>query len=100
MIYIKEDQIDQIEYLIHQSIQGNHILFDLETVRQAFQQSFSEEEESANVEHHIEKLILKPSLNQKRAYLEKLDPDTLKKVIRTYFNIIENNLFEQSNNRH
>lgn len=106
MIYVSQDQLDQVEYLIRQSIQGNHVLFDTETVRKVFSPSAGRarsgvsEEDAYSVEHHIERLIVQPTLAQKRAYLEKLDRDTFEKVVRTYFNIVENNLFEKAEVRH
>jgi hypothetical protein len=100
LINLSKDYLNQVEYLIGQSIQGNHVLFDLETVRGIFwkegivQRSRFTEEDAYSVEHHLEKLILQPTLIEKRAYLEQLDRDTFEKVVKTYFNIVENNLFE------
>ncbi|MBC7690509.1 MAG: hypothetical protein H7222_01960 [Methylotenera sp.] len=98
MIYISEDQLNQVEYLIDQSRQGNHVLFDAETIKRVFNAiprvHFPNEEQCYTVEHHIERLIEKPSLMQKRAYLEQLDTDTFDLVVRTYFNIVENKMHE------
>ena len=58
------------------------------------------DEDSYAVEHHIENLILQPTLAQKRAYLEKLDERTFELVVRTYFNIVENSIYESSEVRH
>lgn len=106
MIYVSKRQLEQVEYLISQSIQGNHVLFDLDSVRQVFwhehttwETSFTSED-AYSVEHHLERLILQPTLAQKKAYLEQLDNLTYRKVVRTYFNIIENNLFEKKEIRH
>ncbi len=105
MIYVSKDQLRQVEYLIGQSIQGNHVLFDADIVRRVFAEGFPSEEHLAEtdayaVEHHIERLILLPTLLQKRAYLERLDRETFERVVRTYFNIVENNLFENREVRH
>lgn len=106
VIYISQEQLKEVEYLIHQSIQGNHILFDSDTIRSAFLHSSSvsplntdensepSDEDCYSVEHHIESLISKPSLPQKRAYLDRLDTETRQLVIRTYFNIVENSLYD------
>lgn len=105
MIYVSKDQLHQVEYLIEQSKQGNHVLFDTETVRRVFAnyknrlQRFTEEE-AYTVEHHIERLISQPSLAEKHAYLEALDRETYECVVRTYFNIVENNLYENVEVRH
>jgi len=103
MIYVSEDQLEQVEYLIGQSIQGNHILFDQDTIKRvfgAFDNDNPSEKEAYGVEHHIERMILQPTLLQKRAYLEKLDHKTFELVVRTYFNIVENSLFEQTESKH
>ncbi len=97
MITLSEDQLDQVEYLIHQSMQGHHVLFDLDRIRRVLSEttlhSFSEED-AYSVEHHIERTLGQPTLLEKKAYLAQLDETTLERVIRTYFNILENNLLE------
>ncbi len=103
MIYVSEDQLEQVEYLIGQSIQGNHILFDQDSIKKvfgAFDSQNPSEKETYGVEHHIERMILQPTLEQKRAYLEGLDRNTYELVVRTYFNIVENSLFEQLEVKH
>jgi hypothetical protein len=103
VIYVSKDQLEQVEYLISQSIQGNHVLFDPAMVRKIFEstgeKSFADSD-AYSVEHHIERLIEEPSLEAKKAYLESLDHETLERVVRTYFNIVENNLFENDEVRH
>ena len=96
MIYVSGEEYAQVEYLINQSIQGNHVLFDLATVRNAFEsgKDLNSIENSYEVEHHIERIILMRDLAEKKAYLEALDPAILENVIRTYFCIVENNLLE------
>jgi hypothetical protein len=97
VIHVSKRQLSQVEYLIGQSILGNHVLFDAEMVRRVLVDSSPIETADAHaVEHHIEKLILQPSIDEKRAYLEGLDQETLERVVRTYFNIVENNLYETS----
>ena len=107
MITVSKRQLGQVEYLIDQSIQGNHVLFDLEMLRSVFWSdqpnlwsSVVSPEEAYEVEHHIERIILQPTLAQKKAYVEKLDPDTLGRVIKTYFIIVENNLIQTNEVRH
>ncbi len=106
MIYISKNQLGQVEYLIGQSIQGNHVLFDTETVRKVFWNAKNTssipvtEEDAYAVEPHLEKLITLPSLAEKRAYLERLDSSTFEKVLKTYFNIVENNIYEKMEIKH
>ncbi|MDR3607030.1 MAG: hypothetical protein P4M08_06585 [Oligoflexia bacterium] len=107
MIHVAKSRVQQIEYLIEQSIQGNHVLFDHDAMTHVLRDGSGSgllaplsEEEAYGVEHHIERLIGEPSLLRKRAYLESLDSRTYAWVVRTYFNIIENNLWESQEVRH
>lgn len=104
MIYVNQKQLDQVEYLIEQSCRGHHVLFDADIIRAAFGgaqisrqieiDDEADEQETETTEKHIENLILQPTLVSKRAYLENLNIETRDRVVRTYFSIVENNLFE------
>lgn len=98
MIYVNQDQLDQVEYIIEQSARGYHILFDNDLIRRVYHSSVKDNdvatEDNAEIEKHIENLILQPTLISKRAYLEKLSSQTLRRVVRSYFSIVENNIFE------
>ena len=56
--------------------------------------------QNVQIEKHIEKIVELPTLLQKRAYLETLSKDTFDQVVKTYFNIVENSLFEKSKELH
>jgi hypothetical protein len=104
MIYVSKQQLKQVEYLIGQSIQGNHVLFDNEVIRRVFdaedEPENPPERPQRDVEIHIERMILEPTIERKREFLRKLDPRLYRRVVRTYFNIVENNLFEANGVRH
>jgi len=104
MIHVDEDQLEQIEYLLDQSKQGNHVIFDVEQVKKIFAVHSRDEEisteEAYAVEPQIEHLMSEPTLDRKRAYLESLDTDTFEKVVRTYFNIVENTIYEDPGDLH
>ena len=103
MITVTQEQLDTVQYLINQSTQGNHILFDLDLVRRVFTHPTlipMKESEAYEVEHHIEKLISMEGYGKQKAYIENLPEETLYRVIKTYFNIVENSLFESSSVRH
>lgn len=103
MIHISKSQMDQVQYLIDQSLQGNHVLFDHDSLKRVLRTDSlrpMSEKEAFAVEHHIERMIGQPSLEHKRAYLETLDSRTYAWVVRAYFNIIENNLYENQEVRH
>lgn len=101
VIHVSKDQLRQIQYLIQQSMQGNHVLFDPTAVRDAFIDTRDPTDEQAySVEHHLERLIQQPNLAAQRAYLEQLDTDTFRLLVRTYFNIIENNIYDNLEVKH
>ena len=96
VIYVDEDHASQVEYLLEQASRGNHVLFDTDFIRRVFQNPRAplSQEEAYEVEHHIERLIEIPTLVAKRRYLDGLAPELQESVMLTYFNIIENNLYE------
>ena len=102
MVTVNQDQLATVEYLIKQSAQGNHILFDLETVRQVFTKKLDpmNEEEVREIERHIEALITLDTFDRQKHYIQDLPEEVLFRVIKMYFNIVENNLFETSLVRH
>lgn len=102
MITVSQAQLETVEYLIQQSTVGNHILFGLDLVRDVFtrQSTPMSDEEAYEVEHHIEKLIALDGYYKQKAYIEKLPEETLFRVIKTYFNIVENSVFESKGFRH
>lgn len=102
MISVSQEQLVTVEYLMEQSAQGNHVLFTLDIVRQVFANppvSMSPAE-AGEIGLHIEKLITMEGLEKQKAYLEQLPASTLHSVIKTYFNIVENNLFKNGSVRH
>lgn len=102
MITVSQEQLETVEYLLNQSAQGNHILFDLDLVRDVFSRIGlpMSEEQAYEVEHHIEKLMALPDVQKQKAYVDRLPEEILHRVIKTYFNIVENNVFESTQVRH
>ncbi len=102
MITINQNQLDTVEYLIQQSAQGNHVLFDLDLVRKVFSIKTDpmSEAQAREIESHIETLITLDTFEKQKAYVEALPEEVLYRVIKTYFNIVENNMFEKSPVRH
>lgn len=102
MIYVSEDQLDQVQYLLGQSTQGNHILFDNDTIRRIAPwlavEAVSEEEISRveNAERLLEQLILCPSIDAKLDFLSVLDRPTRDEVALVYLKIVENAAAEES----
>lgn len=99
MINVSQKQLSQVEYLIQQSIQGHHVLFDHETLKSILNKN-ANTAMKPHIEKIIEELITKPTLTEKKAFLNALSRDVFEQVVCTYFNIVENNLFESSRVKH
>ena len=103
MIYVNQDQLDQVKYLLKQSSLGNHLLFDEKTLRRIaprIGQPETRNERVEEAEQLLEQMILRPSLGSKRAFLEGLDPETYDEVARVYFNIVQNTAQENQGFSH
>jgi hypothetical protein len=97
MIYVSEEQLEQVKYLLEQSAQGNHLLFDGQTIRRIACRIGGTEARDERVERAealLEQMILRTTLSSKRAFLESLDPLTYDDVARVYFNIVQNSARE------
>ncbi len=100
MIYVNQEQLDQVKYLLEQSALGNHILFHSDTIKTVMKQKKSEAQEKIRVEmaeKQLEKMILCPSISTKKAFLETLDKETYEDVLRVYLNIVQNTAQESQN---
>ena len=105
MVYIDKNQLEQVEYLFSQSAQGLHILFDNADIRRVLSQpteelDFFTFENVDRIQKILSEFVGKSSLRAKMDFLEKLDQDTYDLLLRTYFNIVENSIFEQGSLKH
>ena len=103
MIYVNQDQLDQVKYLLKQSAQGNHLLFDERTIRRIADRLGTNEtrdERLEKAESLLEQMILKPTISRKKAFLAELDPHTYDDVARVYFNIVQNTVKENQGFSH
>lgn len=105
MIQLSKHRLAQVEYLLQQSAQGNHVLFDSEELRRVLVateagQFTLNEQEAYEVEPYLERLLEEPTIERKRAFLEGLDRPLFERLVRTYFSIVENNLYDTSEARH
>lgn len=91
MIYVSQEQLDQVNYLLAQSALGNHLLFDERTIRRiAGNESGARDERVERAEKLLEQMILRPTISSKKAFLETLSADDHDDVARVYFNIVQN----------
>ncbi len=103
MIYVNEEQLEQVKYLLEQSAQGNHLLFDENTIRRIALRLGKKEKRDARIEKAeslLEQMILCPTISSKKAFLEKLDPSTHDDVASVYFNIVQNTAQENQGFSH
>ena len=107
MITVSGKQVRESEYLIHQSIQGHHVLFDPQSVKRILENRPVEPEKKRSPdsrqsasEKNLEGMLELPTLAQKRAFLEKLSPLELEGLICLWFNVVENSLYQASQERH
>ncbi len=102
MVTISEEQLAQVEYIIGQSMVGFHVLFDPEDLRRVFSSPHPipvSPDQASGIESHIEKLMALATLDDKRVYLHNLltlDPPVFEWVVRSYFSIVETNIYDQS----
>jgi hypothetical protein len=103
MIYVSQEQLDQVKYLLEQSAIGNHLLFDEKTIRRIAARvgrNENRDERLERAEHLLEQMILRPTIASKRIFLESLDAQTYDDVARVYFNIVQNTAQENQGFSH
>lgn len=98
---VQKEQLKTVEYLFDQSANGFHVLFDNETIRRVLSSptedmDFFTFENTKKVQKILGDFLAKPSLEAKKSFLETLDEETHELLIRTYFNIVENSIFERN----
>ena len=96
-VYLDEQQINSLKSILTQSEQGIHVLFENHLIASVFKRPFSEEEffdlENIKlVQDDILKLLQFKTLNEKKSYIDSLNPADKQRIVRAYFYIIENNL--------
>jgi hypothetical protein len=99
MVYLEKDQLAQAEYLFAQSANGLHLLFDNDTIKRVMSRPADKDhfsfENSQKVQKILSEFISKPGLKEKKAFLQTLDLENHDLLVRAYFNIVENSIFEK-----
>lgn len=94
---ISDQQLDQIENLLQQSLNGLHILFDHKRVAEILKTPtenldlFNSSNQS-KIDDLFKGLVEKQNLTLKQLYLDNLDPQSFEMLVRTYFHIVDNTL--------
>lgn len=105
LVYLTEDVLEHVEYLFRQSARGVHFLFSNEDIKRVLSlptedMDFFSFENVEKVQRLLTEFLEKKSLRAKQDYLSKLDQTTHDLLLRTYFNIVENSIFESEDLKH
>lgn len=95
LLYIEPKQLEQLEYLLNQSAQGVHLLFDNKSLAKIMSTptegiDFFTFENVSKVQSIFSKFVAKNSLMEKKIYIESLERDHFDLLVRAYFQILEN----------
>jgi hypothetical protein len=97
MITINDDQLEQLEFLLDQSMQGMHHLFDRHIIytdlRAQGEREFTPNEVK-RVHDLLNKLVSQPTISMKRAFVGRLQHNDRRILLRSYFNIVENTIYD------
>lgn len=102
---INDSHLDQIEHLLAQSMNGIHLLFENETIRQILKKPTEEMElfhqrNLNRIQELFTELIHRDSLIDKQIYLQSLDPESYELLLRTYFHIVDNSVLQAGSEPH
>jgi hypothetical protein len=97
MIFLSPDQLREVEYLINQSRVGVHHLFKPREIKRAYKVKDipSHDKYLEHIKELFFKFISQDNIKKKRRYYKRLSPRERAMIIRTYFNIVENELVDR-----
>lgn len=101
----QDGSLDQIEYLLYQSTQGVHFMFENSEIAKVLREPVDETEffTTSNMEKVkglLTDLLDRPSMIEKKSFLERLSSEDYELMIRAYFHLVENTILANSNLRH
>jgi hypothetical protein len=105
MSLIEHKNLEEIEYLLAQSTQGIHLLFDNPSIAKVFKKPSDDVdlfnfETVSRVQELFTDLIGKKSLYEKQMFLDTLKVEDFELLMRTYFHIVENTILASDNYKH
>jgi len=94
--------MQEIQYLIQQSMNGYHVLFDNETIKKfcntaKTDDDIFDEQKARTTEKLVELFMSTPTINGRKLFFESLSEEEKSLLIRTYFHIVENNVLAKKN---
>lgn len=95
MAQLEEKSLERMEALLAHSTMGVHVLFDNDSIAKALTEEFDEADfqnvdKMKQVQDVMTELIAKRTYLEKISYLNSLDKEIYRMVIRAYFHIVEN----------
>ena len=100
-----ERQVDQIEYLLYQSTQGIHFMFDHSDVARVLKRKL-EPDEPLSIKHMekiqslLSSLLERKSMGEKKSFLESLSRKDYELLVRAYFQLVDKTILAHSTLKH
>jgi len=94
--------MQEIQYIIQQSMNGYHVLFDNDTIKrfcntEKKDDDIFDEQTARTTEKLVELFMSTPTINGRKLFFQGLSDEEKSLLIRTYFHIVENNLLAKKN---
>lgn len=99
---IEKKQLKEIEFLFNQSMKGLHLLFDdnqrLHEILKTptLEDHFFRPSNNQKIQNLFTELIARKSFQDKKRYLDQLNPENFEILVRTYFHIVDNTLLTKN----
>ena len=100
----EDSQVDQIEYLLQQSTQGLHFIFDHHDVARVLRQDDEGTPLDLKLMDKVQGLLTgllgKQTMVEKRSYLDSLVRDDYELLVKAYFQLVDKTILANSQLRH
>ena len=105
MLEIKQNELNEIEMLLNQSVKGYHFLFDHKQVAKILKtptenMDFFNKANIQRIQGLLTGLLSKKSFHQKQTYLNSLTHQNFELLVRTYFHIVDSTVMASLRNTH
>lgn len=102
---IAEENLDEIEFLLSQSMNGVHHLFDNSIIASILQKpteeiDFFSFDNMERIQSLFTQLLSQTSVQEKLLFLKSLDSASYEILVRTYFHILDNTLMSSDSLKH
>ena len=99
-----EGSVDQIEYLLHQSTQGLHFIFDHHDVANVLRKDDDGKPLDIKLMDKVQVLLTgllgKQTISEKRSYLESLTRKDYELLVKAYFQLVDKTILANSLLKH